>query len=974
LLINNIDASSIAITGFAGVFPNAAQIIIFWENVVSEVNATGRAPSNRWIAPIDWIYDTSPRPDRAYSRFACLIDHSNDSPRSSKFSLPSYYLSDPAHQWTADVCRKAFKQTQTDTIQASRIGVILAAIALPTELSSTMNRRTLLESQLSANSHGKNRFGVTQGQGLSGRIVGIPAAVASWSLGLNGIAYTLDAACASSIYAIYLASRELQSHRADLMLAGGVSRPDPLYTQIGFTQLRALSRSGRCAPFDASADGLVVGEGAGVLALKRLGDAIQHEDTIYGVIRGIGLSNDMRGNLLSPESAGQLRAMRSAYDQSGWQPQDVDLIECHGAGTPVGDAAELASLRKLWGDDGWEEGQCAIGSVKSNIGHLLTAAGAAGMIKTLLALKHKTLPPSLKFEKPPKNSPLIGGPFRVQTKAEPWQRRDDRTTRKAAVSAFGFGGINAHVLIEEWRGDENKREKASPIAIESVSERVSLEQPDIAIVGMDLTLGALESVPMFEKVFYGNKTTIITADQRWKSLDAAKSILRSDKTKASFVGAIEIGIGEFHLPPGELPDILPQQLLMLKVAAGAMRDAGLPLREARERMGAIIGIAFDYESTNFHLRWALPKVADEWIVSQNKVVDSQALQQWLEDNREKCGPPLTAARTLGALGGIVASRIAREFKFGGPSFVVSAEEASGMQAVEIGMRMLQSGELDAVLVGAVDLNCDVRNLATQQPFLQFSPSGQVRAFDDDADGTLPGEGAVAMVLKRYDDVQRDGDRIYAVVKGSGSASGPNDPEIPFVAQAETYSASIENALHDAGIVPEAIGLVEAHGSGDPQQDKIEAKALASYFGRNVRDAYQSIAIGTSKPNVGHTGAASGMVSLAKAALCLHHRFIPPAVNFTFNRDLALPTERFHIPIAPAYWSRDRDDPPAYGPCVGHRLDGRVHAYGFGRSTGRSPNGSKPEAEQLVRPNNCITAGVADSSERTGFCRARHPTG
>ena len=432
----------------------------------------------------------------------------------------------------------------------------------------------------------------------------------------------------------------------------GVSRPDPLYTQIGFSQLRALSPSGRCAPFDENADGLVVGEGAGVLVLKRLEDAVAQGDTIYGVIRGIGLSNDMRGNLLAPESAGQLRAMRMAYDEAGWQPHDVDYIECHGAGTPVGDATELESLRALWGEKGWRPGQCAIGSIKSMVGHLLTAAGAAGMIKMLLALSNETLPPSLKFTKPKKESPLIGGPFRVQTEVEPWDLRPDHTTRKLAVSAFGFGGINAHILIEEWPAGQKTEADSPVVAASPALDKTALPGADIAVVGMDLKLGSIESVAQFQKALFNGEDVFTAApDSRWKSVGAAQSALGRHSPLGAFVEQIDIEIGEFHIPPGELPQILPQQLLMLKIAAGAMKDAGLSLRSSRERMGAIIGIGFDYEATNFHLRWALPKVAAQWNTSGGPLIDDETLGKWMTDAKDQCGPPLNATRTLGALGG-----------------------------------------------------------------------------------------------------------------------------------------------------------------------------------------------------------------------------------------------------------------------------------------------------------------------------------
>src|SRR5208283_259750 len=176
---------------------------------------------------------------------------------------------------------------------------------------------------------------------LNRHVTGLPAELLAHALGFGGAAFTLDAACASSLYAMKLAVDELRAGRADAMLAGGLCRPDCLYTQMGFSQLHALSPSGRCSPFDAAADGLMVGEGAGVMMLKRLPDALREGDRIYALIAGIGLSNDVQGKLLAPSAEGQLRAMRAAYQQAGWAPQDIDLIECHATGTPVGDAVEF---------------------------------------------------------------------------------------------------------------------------------------------------------------------------------------------------------------------------------------------------------------------------------------------------------------------------------------------------------------------------------------------------------------------------------------------------------------------------------------------------------------------------------------------------------------------------------------------------------------------------------------------------------
>ena len=158
-----------------------------------------------------------------------------------------------------------------------------------------------------------------------------------------------------------------------------------------------------------------------MFVLKRLSDALAHGDAIHAIVAGVGLSNDMHGNLLAPAKEGQLRAMRHAYERAGWKPQDVDLIECHATGTEVGDAVEFDSLRELWGESGWEPGRCAIGSVKSTVGHLLTGAGAAAVMKTLLAMKAGVLPPQANFAQPAAGLRYAGSPFRVLARPEPWE-------------------------------------------------------------------------------------------------------------------------------------------------------------------------------------------------------------------------------------------------------------------------------------------------------------------------------------------------------------------------------------------------------------------------------------------------------------------------------------------------------------------------------------------------------------------------
>jgi len=912
----------IAVVGMAGLFPGASDLNSFWENIINKVDSTCEIPEDRWIAEPRTVLSSDPIPDKAISKRACLISDFEFDPEGINLDKALLESLDPLYQIILHTGRQALLDCIVP-LNRKRTGTVLAAIALPTDTSSFITREILgraFEDKLFGNfKPDKNTAGrkpLSREECLSGRVTSFPAAMMANSLGLEGGSYTLDAACASSLYAVKLACEELYLHRADTMLAGGVSRPDCLYTQIGFSQLRALSPSGHCAPFDESADGLVVGEGAGILVLKRFDDALQDGDRIYGLIHGIGLSNDMRGNLLAPDSEGQVRAMSHAYKTAGWSPHDIDLIECHGAGTPVGDIIELQSLRNLWGESGWKEEQCALGSIKSMIGHLLTGAGAAGLIKTLLAINHKILPPSLNFHQAPANSPLYSGPFRVQCDAEEWTGKTGHHPRRAAVSAFGFGGINGHILIEEFqssnakiKGQKQKIGTRIPGSTHRTDKYPEEKPGAVAIIGMETCFGSITSLRGFqETIFRGESIIGKRPGKRWRGCDeTAHMHMGGEMPYGGFMEKLILDFREFHIPPNEIPDILPQHLLMLKVAAGAMKDAGLSLRENRPQMGTVIGMRFDFGANDFHLRWNLQNVMKKR--EQGDSFDPEAL-------KNAYGPPLTSSRTLGALGGIIASRIAREFRLGGPSFVVSGEETSGLKALEIGIRFLQRNEMDKVLVGAVDLTGDVRSIVTSNQVRPYTGKSKIHPFDTGAGGTLPGEGASAIVLKRLDRAVEDGDRIYAVIKGTGNAGGGG---VEINSRSEhLYSQSLKHALSDAGIPLSSISLIETHGSGSPLEDKIESKALNEVYGElndDTLNAPIACAIGSVKPNIGHTGAAAGLASLIKTSLCLYQEVVPPLLNYTEPENSAWQNSTFHMPVYPHYWLRNRKDGPRRA-CVG----------------------------------------------------------
>ncbi len=879
----------IAIVGLGGVFPGCSSLDAFWDILASGSDCVGEPPRGRWLKSSDALYSKkTASPDKINSKRGCYIRDFKLDPSGLDLSKDLIADLDPMFHLALQAGRDAVRSADLRGTDPGRIGVVFGNIALPTDGSSAFASATL--GKTFRETIEGNAGGGAAPLALNRFVTGMPAGLLAKALGLGGGTYTLDAACASSLYALKLACDELASRRADAMVAGGLSRPDSLYTQMGFSQLRAVSPSGVCSPFDAKGNGLVVGEGAGLFVLKRLDDAFKNGDRVHGVIRGIGLSNDVEGNLLAPSSEGQLRAMRAAYAAAEWNPQDVDLIECHATGTPLGDAVEYASLRELWGAEGWKPGRAVIGSVKSNVGHLLTGAGAAGLMKVLLSFKHKTLPPTAHFEKSAPKIDLDIGPFRVLSESQAWKSRG---ARKAAVSGFGFGGINAHVLVEEYEPPRRARRRVKRSAKPPRKGGVP-----VAVVGLGAHFGPWDSLKRVEERFFGSSNES-PRSPKWRGAENSKWLaergLSGESFKGHYIDSIEMPLGRFRIPPNELKQMLPQQLLMLKTAAEAIDDAGWG-SEVRHQTGVFVGLSLDLNTTNFHCRWEIP-----------------------DARKEAFGPALNADRTLGALGGIVASRVAREFRIGGPSFTVQSEESSGLRALEVAVRALQTGSLDSALVGAVDLAGDLRAVLGSHEDRPYSPTGSAKPFSPEANGTIPGEGAAAVVLKRLDDAVRDGDRIYGVVRGVGGASD--------------YEEAMRRAYKDAAIKPSSVELLEAHGSGTPEEDRIEQEGIKRFL--DGKSAPWTLS--TTKDLIGHAGAASGLAGFVKAVLAL-------------DREVLTAEE-------PRPWIRNRQSGPRRASVSALGVDGNcVHAL-----LEEAPK--KISALRAPVPREFLFAGRAESPEQ-----------
>jgi acyl transferase domain-containing protein len=363
--------------------------------------------------------------------------------------------------------------------------------------------------------------------------------------------------------------------------------------------------------------------------------------------------------------------------------------------------------------------------------------------------------------------------------------------------------------------------------------------------------------------------------------------------------------------------MLPRQLLMLKVADEALLDAGLK-KEELLFTGVFIGTGLDLNATSFSFRWGIQKYARQWAQQLGRELTDAEMEGWIAALRDAAGPALSANRVMGALGSIVASRVAKEFKVGGPSFTLSSEDNSGLRALEVGVRALQEGAINRAIVGAADMAGDLRSVLGQHAAQGFSPDGVARPFDRNADGTVIGEGAAALVLKRLDDAQQDGDRIHAIIKGTGTATGG------WVESAEpdryAYGQSVKQALDDAGVSPASVSYLETHGSGVAFEDAMEADTLGALFG--AQQTENPCYIGSAKADVGHAGAAAGLASLIKATLCLEQQILPPLRNLnTMRYDWVRGKRNFIAPEKAQFWLRNRADGPRRALVSGLGVDG-----------------------------------------------------
>ncbi|MGH8933853.1 MAG: beta-ketoacyl synthase N-terminal-like domain-containing protein [Egibacteraceae bacterium] len=460
----------VAIVGMAVLLPGAPDLESYWQNLVNGVDAITDVPEHRWDP---CFYDPDgangpARADRIYCRRGGFVDDLAEFDPTEFGIMPGAVAdAEPDQLIALRIAASAVADSGRERLPArDRIGVIIGRgsglspgwVRLEQRVRTAHQLvRTLSElvPDLAPEQLGRIKDAFTEQVGrltpdsLAGLVPALTASRIANRLDFRGPAYTVDAACAASLLAVDHAVRELTSGRCDMVVVGGVHHCHDILLWSTFAQVRLLSPSQRMRPFARAADGILAGEGTGMVVLKRLADAERDGDRVYAVIRGTGVTNDGRGgSLFRPEPDSQVLAQQRAWEAARLNPAEpgsLGLLEGCGAATPVGDQTELEALTRVFGKPAGE--RAVIGSVKSMIGHTMQAAGIAGLIKAALAVDRGALLPTLGCEDP--HPALAGTRFRPIASAQPWELGGDQRVRRAAVNAFGFGGVNVHVVLEQ---------------------------------------------------------------------------------------------------------------------------------------------------------------------------------------------------------------------------------------------------------------------------------------------------------------------------------------------------------------------------------------------------------------------------------------------------------------------------------------------------------------------------------------------
>ena len=778
------------------------------------------------------------------------------------------------------------------------------------ELPGDARRRILEEAERAFREVSHRQF--TRGN-VSGMSLSLGRACSMFDL--KGPHFVVNSACASVLTALENAVNGLTLGDYDVALVGGTSpylTPVPFVT---FERMRLLTREAHPRPFDAEASGTLLGEGSGFFVLRRLEDAMKNGDRIHGVIRGIGGANEgRRGTLISPPVDAQLRAARRAYSLAGYAPESVQYLECHANGVELLEASELEAMGQVFGQHAPRG--LTLGSTKNMVGYLLSAASLPGIVRTLMALKHRVLPAQAHVRSAREELRAEGTPFRLLSEPLPWDAPPGGLPRRAGVNSLAMGGQAAHLTLEEYLPEYHARlvaelgpaPKRKPIAVVSYGA---------------LTPGAQDSDTFFENVLAKEDEIIRVPRERFdidRYLGAEGEMGKIYCPLGGFIEGFTFDEKALRIPPTLSAQLDRSHRLALTAAAEALSKTTAPQKAPQRTAVFMADMPGRLRERQVGLRIAYTEMDGLFrrVLTERGLPSAtvERLARRAEEHFKGPMAPITPYTQAGYAGSSEAALVSLVHGFKGATCIFESTCASSLVAIEAGVTSLQLEREDVVLAGGSFADLTPELYAINCTFKGVSASGS-RPFDAQASGFIPGEGAGVVVLKRLEDAERDGDPILGVIRGVGSSSDGKGKSL-LAPNPVGQELAVRRALERAEVSPASIQYIECHGTATPVGDFTEVSTYAQVMkGLPPR----SVGIGSVKSMIGHLHSAAGVINLIKVLKSLEHQVLPPQIHCERpNPEIAWETIPFEVITEKRPWPA-----PASG---GPRRAG-VSAFGMG---------------------------------------------
>ncbi|MCP4605616.1 MAG: acyltransferase domain-containing protein [Proteobacteria bacterium] len=876
----------IAVVGMGCILPGANNVEQYWKNILSDDVFFKKMPQRLWHMDNFYSADRS-IPEKSYTMTGAFIED-------FEFPFLDYKLPpntmkgvDPAQLLTLEATREALTDAGVELRSEELVDAItiIGSSGVDQFAHSTayLKRHTYLKKLrplLKAGGVDEDAIDALQkefekelkdrGHAWNAAIASVGAIPSSVSnrvaqvFGIKGYNMTVDAACASSFVALDTACQALIAGDARIAVAGGADLGTNPAIYVGFCRVDGLSLSGNSNPFDHTADGLIIGEGVGIVVLKRLEDALADGDRIRTVIRAVGSSSDGAGQAIyAPSVDGRAEALITALKKAEMEASEVQYLEAHATSTVVGDANEYDAISSVYGPKRDINDPLRLGSVKQQIGHLKAAAGVAGFIKTVLAMENGTLPHMPRFTK---LTPLAEQPspaLVVPSVIEDWKPRSNGK-RIAAVTSSGFGGVNYHFILEQstsYDPPPRRPKVARDIAVVGIACRVA---------GADTVDGFWNNLKNGTDVF----TKVDAKDLGWEHhFDVGPRDERITTRVVAKIADYKSDLLRHKIFPNAVSQIAPTQFLGLDLADRLLSEAGLELAKPK-KIGVSIGAMHD----DYFPQIFLPLLPEEYADAieccpLSKQIDAGLLKTCLTQAGEAVraeSPPVTEHTLPGWMTNVIAGRIANKLNLCGPNFTVDSACSSGLAALLPAVYQLMFGDVDMMVSGG--LNQQLSDTFTSGVCALGAVAEEIpRPYDAAGKGFLIGEGGVFYLLKRLDDAESDGDDIIAVIH-SVSGSSEADSKSMVAPSEEAVRRSIRNTLAKTDVKPEEIAVVDTHGSANLLSDLVEARSIARELRKE--DSNSPVQITAVKSHIGHIYGGSGSSSLFSTIQSLRTGIVP----------------------------------------------------------------------------------------------------